>query len=392
MERVIVAHYGEIALKGLNRPFFVRRLLHNVRRQLGDEFRVETEESRILIRHEDPDSLEEALKKLSYVFGIASYGYGTRCESNLDSIVEAALQELIPRKGAFTSFSIRATRSYKLHPFTSMDVKKTLGKAIAEELHKKVDYDAPDITVNVEVGKESAYVYTHRSKGLGGLPVGVSGRVLSLLSGGVDSATAAWLVMKRGCEIDYIHFHAYRDGSEVLDTKIPELVNVLVSYGIESRLLLAPFTPFYILSTKAPPRLENSLFRHFMFKVADKVALALGGYGALLTGDSLGQVASQTLPNIHATQQGITHTVLRPLIALDKNEIGEWAMKIGIWEVAQKEYKDCCSIVSRHPATKTDPQTLQRVWKELELDRAVEETFSSIETFLFKLGSKPVKV
>ncbi len=385
MERVFIAHYGEIALKGRNRPAFERRLVENTQRILGGDFRVVKEESRIIITPLGEYAVDDVLNRLKHVLGISVFGYAIRCEPIPETIVETVLETLREAPKPET-FAVEAKRSYKQHPFTSLDIRRWVAEAVKNNYGWKLDYSNPSLTIFVEVGRRSAYVYLRRAKGYGGLPVGVSGRVLALLSGGTDSAVASWMMMRRGCRVDFLHLHAYRNSSEVMETKIPALVEALTRYGIRCRLIVASFLPFYQMITQAPPRLELVLFRRYMLHVADRLA-ALKGYPALATGDSLGQVASQTLPNLVAAQAGVSRPVLRPLIGMDKLAIQQIAEEIGVLEIAQREYKDCCSIVSRHPATSVKPETLIRVWNELGLGRAVEETVEQAEYYVAEIGS-----
>jgi thiamine biosynthesis protein ThiI len=218
-------------------------------------------------------------------------------------------------------------------------------------------------------------------EGYGGLPVGSSGKVLSLVSGGVDSAVATLLVMRRGCRASLLHFHSYRSAEEALQAKMYGLVKELTEYGLKMRLYMASFTPFYRVVLEKPSRLELLLFRKYMLKVAEKIA-AERGYRAVVLGDSLAQVASQTLANIIAVKPQLNIEVFRPLIGLSKTEIFGLAERFGILEIVQKPYKDCCSIVASRPVTKADPEDVEEEWNRLGLESAVEETLKNIEEYV----------
>jgi thiamine biosynthesis protein ThiI len=233
--------------------------------------------------------------------------------------------------------------------------------------------------VFVELAGGKAYLYFERIKGLGGLPVGVSGKVLSLLSGGLDSPVAAWLMMKRGCHVDFLHLHALRDAQEVRESKVFEIFRHLSAFCKDSKLFVAPYYKFLEKALNAPIKLELVLFRKFMLKLAEVLAKR-EGYLGIVTGDSIGQVASQTLRNIWSAQRGLDLPVYRPLLTYDKEEIIRLAKQIGTYELSLKEYKDCCSIIARHPETSSKPEIVQEIWDKLGLDDAVNETLLLIET------------
>ena len=373
-----ILHYSEIALKGANRGFFERILLNNCKQVLGGGFRVFKDESRVVVESLGEVDESPILERLRKLLGVASVGVGVRCEPTVEAMVAAAVMEARKLGRAKARFAVEARRSYKLHPFTSLDLSKKIAEAISKELGWSVDLKNPEVRVYVEAGMHNAYVYLKRLKGFGGLPVGSSGALLSLLSGGVDSAVASWMMMQRGCRIDYLHLHAYRDSGEVMQTKIPRLVEKLTEYGIRSRLFLASFMPFYQRAIDAPPRYELILFRHYLLRVAERL-VKREGLGAIVTGDSLGQVASQTLQNLATAQTGIETMVLRPLIGMDKESITQKAREIGVYEVAAQEYKDCCSIVSRHPHTHVRREKLEELWEKLGLEDSVEETVETVE-------------
>ena len=377
MERAVVIHHSEIVIKGRKRSYFETILSENIRYVLGPNIEVVRDENRLVILNPH-DTLEPMVEKLRKVFGVSHVGVGYRTEPSYEKIDEAvrlALAEARPRNIAFD-----VKRSYKKHPFTSREIRVRLSKMARDELGIEVSGEA-EATARVEITRQNAYVYVRRVEGYGGLPVGSSGRVLSLVSGGVDSAVATLLVMRRGCRVDLLHFHSYRSAEEALQAKMSELVRELTAYGLKLRLYMASFTPFYRVVLEKPSRLELLLFRKYMLRVAERIALEKG-YRAVVLGDSLAQVASQTLANIIAVKPSLGIEVFRPLIGMGKTEIYRLAETFGIVEAVQRPYKDCCSIVARHPVTEADLEEVEGEWNSLGLESAVEETVKNLEEYV----------
>jgi len=383
MDEVVLVHHGEIVLKGRKRGYFERHLMRNIEYVLGKGCRVSSDENRVVITAPNLDWASISTK-LQYVAGVSNFTHALRCDPSLSSILEGTLRIL--DGCSFKTFAVEARRSYKLHPFNSMEIKKALSLELESRYAAKVNYGNPNIRIYVEVTRENAYVYREKMRGLGGLPVGSSGRVLILLSGGVDSAVASIMLIRRGCRMDYIHFHSYRSGSEALETKMGRLLDHLTKYGLRSLLFMVNFTPFYVRILNNPTRLEIPLFRRYMFEVADRVAEIYGCH-AIATGDSLAQVASQTLPNMAAVEHNLKRPILRPLISHDKDGILRMAEKWGLLSLARMEYKDCCSIIGRHPVTSTRVEDLERLWHRLGMDAAVEESLAELETYAVSIRS-----
>ncbi|MEM0349065.1 MAG: tRNA uracil 4-sulfurtransferase ThiI [Candidatus Caldarchaeum sp.] len=391
MEAAIVIHHSEIALKGRKRGYFETKLVDNIKYVLGRGTPVFRDENRLVIMPFTGDG-GETVEKLRKIFGIHNVGVGVRVEPTVDEI-EKAVHHVV-EKEQLTSLWLEVKRSYKGHPFTSQELHKTLVSNLVQhglQISKNSGH-----MMRVEVTEKNAYVYAHIVKGFGGLPVDSSGRVLALLSGGVDSAVASLLLMKRGCRVDFLHLHSYRTSDEAVKEKIGAVVEKLTEYNLKSILYTASFTPFYKHVWDKKTRQEIVLFRRYLLRVAEEIALS-HGYRALVLGDSLAQVASQTLPNISAVGQPRI-PIFRPLIGLDKAEIIELAEKYGIFETVSKPYKDCCSIIARHPATKTDSRRVEKEWQLFGLDAAVEQTLQEIEVYrctlragLHKLSPQPVK-
>ncbi|MBO3753952.1 MAG: tRNA 4-thiouridine(8) synthase ThiI [Candidatus Brockarchaeota archaeon] len=374
MKRVCVIHYSEIGLKGLNRPFFEKMLVENVRRLLSGiaDSRVKRLQGRLVfpLNGADPNRVEESLMK---VFGISWFAFATVAEPNVDSIGRTVVEEASRVVKPGEPVKVEVKRAYKRFPATSLELSKTLGRMLVEKLGARVSLENPSKKIYVEVLSREAYVFTEKKKGLGGLPVGSSGRVLSLLSGGIDSPIASYLMMKRGCEVSYLHFHPFHDNAEAENSKVMEIVRRLLPYSGKTAVTFVPSYEFQIAAVNIPAKYDLVLFRRFMFRVAERIAEAEGAR-ALVTGESLAQVASQTLENMVAISSGLRIPVFRPLIAFDKEEIVNMAKKIGTYELSIKPYRDCCSIIARHPATRAKPEVVEKLERQVDIDSVVSRS------------------
>ncbi|MDP7976904.1 MAG: tRNA uracil 4-sulfurtransferase ThiI, partial [TACK group archaeon] len=344
-EQVYVVHYAELALKGKNRGYFESLLANNIRQKLGQDYKVERLQGRIIIRP-PRGSEEETKERLREVIGIKNYAPAYLVDND---VLFKEVPEIV-NLGSVPSFRVTARRTDKRFPMNSMEIQAKLGEAFIERYPKvKVQLSNPSLTVNVEVLEDRSLVYWLKYEGIGGLPVGSSGKVLSLFSGGIDSPVASFLAMKRGCRTDLIHFHAFPNASQVKGTKIEELARRLSRFEPSIKVLLAPYHYFYVYFLNYPEKYHLVLFRRFMMRVASRV-LESEGYDALVTGDSLSQVASQVMNNLKLIDKATDSLVLRPLITYDKEEIIEKAREIGTYELSIKPYRDCCSMVSLHPS------------------------------------------
>jgi thiamine biosynthesis protein ThiI len=379
-KRIITIHYAEIALKGSNRRQYEKALIKNAGSMLNESIKITRRPGRLLIYLDEAEgqAAEKIVSRLKKVFGIKWIGLGCSIPKDAEqlkkTVLEVARQQLAPD----TRFRVKATRVDKTYPQTSIEIERDIGAAIVSETGASVDLKNPEKTIYISVLPSEILVVWERHEGPGGLPVGTSGRVVSLFSGGIDSPVASWLMMKRGCIVDLLHFYALPDVSHVRTSKIADLFEVLRSYSPDSRLYLASFIPFMKATINAVPELELALFRRFMLRVAEELARSLGALG-IVTGDSVGQVASQTLENLYSSSAGIALPIYRPLIGLDKEEIVEIAKRVGTYEVSIRDYKDCCSILLRRAATRTRPEEVMKEWSRLGLDAAVEETLKSLE-------------
>ncbi len=335
-------------MKGKNRPEFVRALRRNIARSLsGLAPVVELREGRFLVTAEG--GAEAVGGRLSRTFGVAWFSEVVPVGLDFGEIRAAVLDAA--RRSQGKSFKVEPRRSDKGYPLTSRELALRLGAAVQEETGMKVDLTHPDVVLRVDVTRFNALVYSNKTAGPGGLPVGTAGRVMHLFSGGIDSPVAAWLLMKRGCVPVYLHFYLAPTARYALESKVMKEVKVLSSYGGKSTLVLVPFAEYQLATAGGSADLEPSLFRRFMRMTAEALAPAFGAI-AISTGDSLSQAASQTLWNVGSFDHGSSLPILRPLLAYDKEEIIGMARRVSTYDLSLEEYKDCCAIITRHPRTR----------------------------------------
>ncbi|HYC12487.1 MAG TPA: tRNA uracil 4-sulfurtransferase ThiI [Nitrososphaerales archaeon] len=373
MAETYVVHYSEVALKGKNRPDFIRHLRRNIRRSVRGlgETTVGLDEGRFMVESDaDP---EEVCRCLSTVFGVAWFARtsvaGPTYEDIRDHVIAAA------RPGLGRTFRIDARRTHKSFPLGSMEMERRLGAEVVRETGRRVNLSDPEESIHVDVMRGKALVYSSRRRGPGGLPVGTSGRVMHLFSGGIDSPVAAWLLMKRGCTPIYLHFYLAPTPTYPLESKVLRLVKILSAYSGKSTLLLVPFADYQLSTAGAPADLEPSLFRRFM-RVTAEVLAPLFGASAISTGDCLAQAASQTVWNLAGFDVGSSLPILRPLLTYDKDEVIRLAERLGTYGPAIEEYKDCCAIVTRHPRTRVKHELVSRYFERLRLAEVVRTSVS----------------
>lgn len=385
----IIVHYHEISLKGGNRPLFLRRLARNLAQAtagLGVRA-IHRLPGRIVLDLEPGAPLPELEGRVGEVFGIANFAPALRTPPSLPAFREAVARLLEGR--SFESFRITARRTFKAFPMTSEEVNRDLGAFVLSRHPTRVNLDQPALTVHVEILPREAYIYCDRRPGLGGLPVGVSGSVVSLLSGGIDSPVAAWRMQRRGCEVVFVHFHSHPYLPDTSQAKARALVRLLTRHQYASRLWLVPFGEIQreVVLSVVPP-LRVVAYRRLMARIAEALA-GREGAGALVTGESLGQVASQTLENLARTTEVVSLPLLRPLIGMDKEEIVRQARQIGSYEISIEPDQDCCTLfVPPHPETRATPEAIRRAEAALELDRLVRQGVEAaqLETFAFPEG------
>jgi len=377
---VAVVHYGEIALKGGNRPFFENMLVKNIKLALHglDYDSVKRVSGRVLVKLGKNFDIERIKERLEKVFGIEYFSFGQECKQDVKTISNVALSNIKNKK--FKKFKVDTKRSEKSFRLTSQQINEKVGALLKGKLKKKVDLEKPDLTVFVEIVHDKAFVYFEKIRGPGGLPVGVSGKAVALVSSGIDSPVAAYKAMKRGLNVVFVHFHSYPYTDRASIAKTVSLVGILNRHQFGSRVYLVPFSEVQDeIVTKAHPYLRVLLYRRFMLRIAEEIAKKEGAK-ALVTGESLGQVASQTLDNIHAVSAVSTMPVLRPLIGCDKNEIIGMAQDIGTYAVSIRPHSDCCSLfLPKRPATHARPEQLEKAEAALDAESLVRRSVERSE-------------
>ena len=345
---LFVAHYSEVALKGNNRPEFVKALRRGLNRALaGMEHTVTYSEGRFFI--EAAAEEHQVTERLSKVFGITWFAPVKVLPAEYSKILDGVLAS---STGSIArTFRIAPRRVDKAFPIRSQELGAKLGAEVVRATGKNVDLSHPDLSIHVDIIRGKALVYSAKSKGPGGLPLGTAGRAMLLFSGGIDSPVAAWLLMKRGTRPVYLHFYLAPTPGAAVESKITKLVKVLSTYGGKSTLVLVPFADYQVATAGVPWALEPSLFRRFMRMTAEGLSPRFNA-NAISTGDSLSQAASQTLWNIASFDEGSTLPILRPLLTYDKDEIIDLARRIGTYDLSIEEYKDCCAMITSHPRTR----------------------------------------
>ena len=374
-KRMIVIRFGELWLRGKNRSDYINVLLKNIDIKFsGLKYRVEKHYDKIVITPSS-SSFKEVLYRIGFLFGVSTYEVAYETEPRPSSIVKDAcrIMKSADGKGAFR---INAHRAYKQHKFNSEDIVRKLATA-AEKKGIPLSPKEYSREVYVSVAKDFAYISVQRFKGLGGLPVGSSGRCIVLFSGGIDSPVAAWLAMKRGMEPVYVHMHAFPNASEVLESKIANLIEKLSDYHETYRVYYIPTHRFQVAALKTG-RYELVMLKRFMLKCAEQL-LDREKSKVIVTGESIGQVASQTQNNLFSEEQEINASVIRPLACFDKSEIIEIAKRIGTFDESVKPYRDVCSISAKHPVINSDPKTVLRIEKEIKLDSLAVTAVKSAE-------------
>lgn len=376
MAKAYIVHYGELGLKGRNRIHFEQQLVRNIRRALHGLGPVEISRfhSHITLTIADDAVAPTAEERLRWIPGIAYLAPVYATELEIEAIKAAALEASKHVLTPDTSFRVRASRGYKQFPLTSPEIEREVGAYLVEATGALVDLHQPDVTVTVQVYRDAAYVFAERIRGIGGLPVGSSGRVMVLLSGGIDSPVAAHMILRRGCTADFVHFHLLRGRERIHRAKVVTLARqVLAPHRLNARLYMVSAAPFEAAMASLDSRVATVVFRRFIMQVAERLATGRQAL-ALVTGESIGQVASQTLQNINLISRATYLPILRPLIAMDKREIIDIAKEIGTYEISIEPYQDPCSLHARRPATWAKLEDVLAVEGQIEMDRLVEET------------------
>lgn len=374
MGDIYVIHYGEIGLKGKNRDYFEGALLKNIKRALPG-FKVKKRHARLVIE----EGAADISRILRFIPGIKYFAPAKRAAVEIEALKAAALHLARTEGDCARSFKIATKRTNKSFPLSSIEINRIVGGHIVEETGRAVSLENPDLTVYIEVYDHEAYVYREKSYGVGGLPVGTAGRVVALLSGGIDSPVAAFMMMKRGCEVVPVHFFNETIHSPKVRRKIELLAGRLTKVQSRIKLYMVPFGGLQREIIKfIPARYRMLVYRRTMMRIAGEIA-GIEGAQAIVTGDSLSQVASQTLDNLGVIYAASRWPVLPPLLGFDKEETIKIAREIGTYEVSIQPYEDCCTfMVARHPETRGKVELIEELESNLELD--IEGTVREAET------------
>lgn len=384
MKEIILIKDGELSLKGLNRRNFEDKMVATIRRRLKNlgKVTVERAQSAIYIKPQDDDfDFAEALDRVSRIFGIAAFSRACVCEKNMEDILSKAPVYLEDIMSGIKTFKVEAKRADKTFPLTSPQISREVGGALLRAFpHLRVDVHNPDEVITVEVRDYAAYIRGGQIKGAGGLPVGTAGRAQVLISGGIDSPVAAYTMAKRGLVLNAIHFASPPYTSVRAEQKVKTLLSKVARYSGVIKLAIVPFTEIQEeIGKHCPEDYFTLIMRRMMMRIACRVSETDGCLG-LITGESLGQVASQTLPAIAATDEICTMPVLRPLIGMDKEEIIAISKKIDAFETSILPYEDCCTVFTpKHPHTKPKPGQCEAAEKDLDIEPLIERAIAGIE-------------
>ncbi len=378
MKEIILIKNGELALKGLNRCNFEDILIKNIRRRLRSlgEITIKKAQSAIYIEPKTEDfDFTEALSRVKLIFGIAGFSRALVCEKNIEDILSRSPEYLKNVFESVKTFKVEAKRADKRFPLTSPEICRELGGAILSKYHHlKVDVHNPEITVFVEIRDTNAYVHAEQLQGAGGLPVGTAGIASILISGGIDSPVAAWTMAKRGLRLNAIHFASPPYTSPRAEMKVKTLLSKVARYSGTINLAIVPFTEIQDqIAEHCPEEYFTLIMRRMMMRIAEKIAHNSGSL-ALITGESLGQVASQTLPALVTTDAVANIPVLRPLIGMDKEEIVTISRKIDTFETSILPYEDCCTVFTpKHPKTRPTLESIAEAEKYLDIEGLTEK-------------------
>lgn len=393
-QRITLVHYHELGLKGHNRASFEKRLMQNLRVLLADDEHVREVNriaGRILVTY-DPkataDAYCAAANLIARVPGVARVSCGFAAERNMDDICEAATLAL-GEAGDFETWKVVGRRNHTDFPVGSMEINQIVGEHLCGKFpDKKVRMKGADVEVHVEVVQGMAYVYAYTFRGVGGLPVGTAGKVVCLLSSGIDSPVAMWRMARRGATCIAVHFSGRPQTSSTSEFLADDIAHVLEEFGGIARMYVVPFGDYQReISLRVPPRLRIIIYRRFMMRVAERIARKEGAK-ALVTGESLGQVASQTLDNMAATSDAAHMQIFRPLIGCDKLEIIDDAQRLGTFEISSQQAADCCTLfMPRSPETHAKLRDVREAEAELPVDEWVDEIMTTLELHEYRCPS-----
>ena len=389
-EHIFIVRCGEVALKGMNKPYFERMLLDRIKKLLKkfDGVKAYRHEGLIFVRADKElnpgtEGKQAILKEIGKVFGVASISPAMECESTMEDIGQTAVEymmEAIEERGVKT-FKVNAKRADKNFPVKSPDISRQIGAAVLKGCKVlKVDVHNPDVKLFVDVRHDKSYVYQDKIPGFGGLPLGTNGKGMSLLSGGIDSPVATWMMAKRGMMIEAVHFHSFPYTSQRAREKVEELAALVATYCGRFRMHVINLLPIQEQIVQNCPEEETTiLVRRFMMRIAEELA-AGNGCSMLITGENLGQVASQTAEALVVTDASVKMPVMRPLIGLDKTDIMDLAKEIGTYDKSIEPYEDCCTVfLPKHPATKPKLERILASESKLDCEGLIREAIEKEE-------------
>ena len=379
---MLLLKLGEVVLKGLNRRSFEDKLVKTVRHRMKacGSFQVYVRQSTIYVEPQKDDcDMEAAYKAAKQIFGVVTIARAVPCEKDIDAIVETAKTYLADAFAAAKTFKVESKRADKNFHLNSIQISQAVGGELAEAFpHVAVDVHKPDLTVYVEIREKHAYVHAPSAAGAGGLPVGTGGRAVSLLSGGLDSPVSSWMIARRGVELEMVHFVSPPYTSQQAQDKVIQLAQELTPYCGRMLIHVIPFTKIQEeIRKNCPEEYFTLIMRRFMMRISEAVAKKAGAH-ALVTGESLGQVASQTMMALGVTEDVTTMPILRPLIGTDKVEIIRLAREIGTYETSILPYEDCCTVFTpRHPAIRPNVEDVRAAEAALDVDALVAEALEN---------------
>ncbi|MEG2421309.1 MAG: tRNA uracil 4-sulfurtransferase ThiI [Oscillospiraceae bacterium] len=389
MNELILLKHGEMVLKGANRRTFEEKFMGNARRRLKPwgSFRITTRQSTTWVEPQNDDcDMDGAFDAMRKLFGAVGLSRARGCEKDKDAMLETAKVYLKDQLMAAKSFKVESKRADKSFPMTSIQLSQYVGGELQEAFpHLKVDVHHPELTVHLEVRDYAAFVHANPDNGAGGLPVGINGKGLSLLSGGIDSPVSSWMMAKRGLELEMIHFYSYPYTSPEAKDKVLELAKALTPWTGRLVVHLVPFTAIQEeLRRKCPEEYFTILMRRFMMRISAWTAHR-AGCGCLITGESLGQVASQTMQAMRCTGAVCDLPIFRPVVGMDKEEIVQIARKIGTFETSILPFEDCCTVFTpKHPRTRPKMDEVDEIEEKLDVEALVEEAVRAIEKIVIK--------
>lgn len=386
-KNIFIVRCGEAALKGQNKAYFEKMLVERLRKLIKrrfDDVEVRRQGGLIFVRADKAIEPDELIKEMSKVFGIASISPAVEAASDIGSIGEAAANYMkdIMEKTDIRTFKVDAKRADKTFPLKSPEIARTVGAYVLKGCKTlKVDVHEPDVYLFIDVREKVSYIYRQKIPGFGGLPLGTNGKGMVLLSGGIDSPVAMWMMAKRGMSIEAVHFHSFPYTSQRAREKVEELASIVAVYCSRFRMHVVNILPIQeAIAADCPEDEMTILVRRFMMRIAERVAKE-NGCGMLITGESLGQVASQTAEAITVTDEATDMPVMRPLIAMDKVDIMSIAKEIGTFEKSIEPYEDCCTVfLPKHPVTKPKIEKIKRSEEKLDVEGLIEKVMGDKET------------